>query len=236
VKVNQYEAILRKAWSTNARTKHFEFEVNGGERFEFVPGQYITIDVEIDGEDCARSYSVASAPRPDNSFELCLNLIPGGIITPWLFNLKAGDRIQFTGPSGHFHLRQPVDPVSAFIATGTGIAPIRAMLQELHTRPLSGEVWLIFGVRTQADILYREEFEKFTQDDPNFHFVPVVSRPRAGWAGETGHVQGPIAKYLAGRQGFHAYICGAGKMVEEVRRLLRSMGYDSAALSSERFD
>ena len=236
MKNSHHIAHLRNVWYTNDRTKHFEFEIENGSEFDYRPGQFISMDVQIDGKECVRSYSVASSPHHDNRFDLCLNIIPHGLVSPWLFHLKPGDAIQFQGPFGLFTLRQPLDPVSAFIATGTGIAPIRAMLQYLYQEPNPSEVWLLFGVRHEADILYRGEFEKMARENPGFHFVPTLSRPHPGWTGHTGYVQKQIARYLSGKRGLHAYVCGLKKMVDDVCRQLRAMGYDEAALSFEKYD
>jgi CDP-4-dehydro-6-deoxyglucose reductase len=234
-----HEASLLNVWYTNERTKHFEFE--SSDDFDYKAGQYISMDVKLEGQQCVRSYSIASSPHHDNRFDLCLNIIPRGLVSPWLFHLKRGDKIQFTGPYGLFTVREPLDPVSAFIASGTGISPMRAMLQYLHQpsnlAALSGkEIWLIFGVREEADILYRHEFEQMARENPGFHFVPTLSRPAADWSGHCGYVQKQAARYLAGKAGFHAYICGLKEMVDDVRLQLEDLGYDPTALSYEKYD
>jgi len=231
-----HEAFLRNVWNTNERTKHFQFQISNGHRFDFHPGQFISLDIELDGRKVRRPYSIASAPRADNGFDLCLNMLPEGRVSSWLFHLKAGDRIGFSGPFGFFSLREPPDPVSAFIATGTGIAPIRAMLQQLYSRPHDSEVWLIFGVRKESDILYRQEFEQMAGGHPGFHFIPTLSRPDPGWTGHTGYVQQHVVRYLAGKKGFHAYLCGLRKMIDDAAQEFRAMGYDSKALSYEKYD
>jgi len=233
---SRHEAFLRNVWNTNERTKHFQFQISNGHRFDFRPGQFISLDIELDGKKVRRPYSIASAPRADNGFDLCLNMLPEGRVSSWLFHLKPGDRIGFSGPFGFFALREPPDPVSAFIATGTGIAPIRAMLQQLYSRPYDSEVWLIFGVRKESDILYREEFEQMAGEHPNFHFIPTLSRPDPGWTGHTGYVQQHVVRYLAEKDGFHAYICGLRKMIDDATQEFRAMGYDRKALTYEKYD
>jgi len=236
VNTARHSASLRNVWNTNDRTKHFEFETANGSRFEFRPGQYISLDFKVGGERLTRAYSVASSPHHDNRFDLCLNIVLGGHVSPSIFDLKPGDRIQFRGPFGQFVLRQPPDPVSAFVATGTGVAPLRSMVQYLFQEKCSSEVWLIFGVREEADILYRHEFEQLAREHENFHFIPTLSRPGPRWQGHTGYVQKQIDRYLRGKQGFHAYVCGLGKMVNDVRHQLRAMGYDAKSLSCEKYD
>ena len=236
VNTSRHLASLRNVWNTNDRTKHFEFETANGSGFEFRPGQYISLDFYVNGEKATRAYSIASSPHHNSRFDLCLNIVLGGHVSPSVFDLKPGDQIRFRGPFGRFVLREPLDPVSAFIATGTGIAPLRSMVQYMFQKPCSSEVWLIFGVREEADILYREEFEALAQQHPNFYFIPTLSRPGAHWTGHTGYVQQQVDRYLRGKQGFHAYICGLKKMVNDVRHQLRSLGYDAKALSCEKYD
>jgi ferredoxin-NADP reductase len=233
---SRHEAFLSNVRYTNERTKHFQFQISNGHRFDFRPGQFISLDIELDGRKVRRPYSIASAPRSDNGFDLCLNMLPEGRVSSWLFNLKPGDKIGFSGPFGFFSLHEPLDPVLAFVATGTGIAPIRAMLQQLYSRPHGSEVWLIFGVRQERDILYRDEFEKMAGEHPGFHFVPTLSRPESGWTGHTGYVQQHVVRYLAGKNGLHAYLCGLRKMIEDVAQEFRALGYDPKALSYEKYD
>ncbi|HEV2178605.1 MAG TPA: FAD-dependent oxidoreductase [Terriglobia bacterium] len=236
-----YEARLLGSAYTNDRTKHFAFELANGSDFDYEPGQFIAMAAEFEGRQILRDYSIASSPHHDNRFELCLNIIPEGRVSAWLFGIQPGDKVEFCGPFGMFTLRQPLDPVSAFIATGTGIAPIRAMLQYLYHQPGASlaagrELWLIFGVRGESDILYRAEFEKMARDNSGFHFIPTLSRPGGDWQGHTGYVQKQVRKYLAAKQGFHAYICGLKKMVDDVRLELQAMGYGPKSQSYEKYD
>ena len=232
----RHHAQLRDVWNTNNRTKHFVFETAPGSQFEFRPGQYISLEFRGNGRSLRRAYSVASSPHHNNQFDLCLNVVLGGHVSPSVFDLKPGDSIEFRGPFGQFVLREPPDPTSAFIATGTGIAPLRSMVQYLFQRGCSSEVWLIFGVREEADILYRDEFEQLARAHSSFHFIPTLSRPSPSWTGHTGYVQEQVKRYLEGKQGFHAYICGLKKMVNDVRHQLRAMGYGPQALSCEKYD
>src|SRR5437879_4265233 len=107
--------------------RHFVFEAEGAPLC-FVPGQFVSLTAEIEGSLITRAYSLASAAG-GSRFELCLNRVAEGKFSPFLFDLQPGDQIQMTGPWGSFIFRQPVED-SILIATGTGIVPFRAMLQE----------------------------------------------------------------------------------------------------------
>lgn len=231
-----HQAILRRVWGAESGTRHFEFEMANGQRLEFRAGQFISLYLGRNGCRIARPYSIA-ARRTGGRFELCVSLTPADPEAgSWFRSARPGDEIEFSGPFGAFKLSETPSPVSAFIGTGTGIAPLRAMLQELYRFHSPEEVWLIFGARRESDILYREEFEQLAREHSSFHFIPTLSRPGPDWKGHRGYVQDAIAKYLARKPGLHTYVCGSPEMVEGVGALLRSLGYPPEAISVERFE
>ena len=119
--------------SETAQCYHFEFVVEGQERFHFAPGQFVSgVAVDAQGKEQTRAYSMASAPR-ENRFELCVNRIQNGFFSNRLADLPdlpVGATIQIHGPHGDFTLREPLTD-SILVATGTGIAPMRSFLQWL---------------------------------------------------------------------------------------------------------
>src|SRR5919204_3357537 len=153
-------AELARAVPLSDRTKHLEFRVREVPEFKFVAGQFISVKTTHDGKELTRAYSIASAPRGNSSFDLCLNRVPQGFFSNYLCDLPEGSEIRFHGPHGYFVLKQPVRN-SILIATGTGIAPIRGMLEWLFAEPSrhGGHGFLlIFGRRFEADIYYHDEF------------------------------------------------------------------------------
>ena len=159
--------------------RHFEFEALGVERLEFVPGQFTSFTAMIEGKEITRAYSLASAPSGSNRFELCLNRVDHGHLSPRLFDMKPGDCIAMRQPLGMFVLRQQPLRDSIFIATGTGIAPFRSMLQA-HLKASPSAFTLLFGVRYESHLLYREEFEAMARGHANFRFWPTLTRPDPG--------------------------------------------------------
>ncbi len=235
----KYRAALRRVVELTPTTKHFEWEVVAGGRFEFVAGQFISMTLERNGEQHTRAYSIASPPRGDSRFDLCLNRVLGGMFSNYLSDLAPGATLDFTGPHGFFTVQSPVERDLVFIATGTGIAPIRGMFADLFARNLlaSHETWLLFGVRYPETILYREEFEQLAAVQANFHFVPTLSRPPAGWRGRTGYVQKQLREMFAGRKDFNAYLCGLKAMVDDVRKILKEeLGLDRKQIRYEKYD
>jgi CDP-4-dehydro-6-deoxyglucose reductase len=217
--------------------RHFGFEALGVERLEFVPGQFTSFTEVIEGKEITRAYSMASAPSGSNRFELCLNRVEPGHLSPRLFDMKPGDRIQMRQPLGMFVLRRPARD-SIFIATGTGIAPFRSMLQA-HLKPSSPTFTLLFGVRYESHLLYREEFEEMALTYANFQFWPTLTRPDAGWKGRQGRVQAHLTEavtLLGERRDVDFYLCGLKEMVDEVRGILKGQGFDRKQIFYEKYD
>jgi ferredoxin-NADP reductase len=214
--------------------RHLVLEVEDAGSFSYVPGQFASLTAEINGSPITRAYSFAS-PASGNRIELCLNRVPQGKFSPYLFEMQPGDRIQMTGPWGGFIFRQPVED-SILVATGTGIVPFRAMLQDQLSRDTVHQFTLIFGVRYERTLLYREEFEQLARDHPNFHFRPTLSRPKPEWAGRTGHVQEHLFEAIGDRRDVNIFICGLKAMVDDVRSILKSSGFDRKRIICEKYD
>lgn len=217
---------------------HFEFEVPGVEDFSFTPGQFISVIDREDGKEVTRAYSIAS-PRGGNRFALCLNRVEDGIVSPWLFRLQPGDEVEMHEPLGYFTLRHPGHR-AVFVATGTGIAPFRSMLLD-HLPKTQPHITLLFGVRYEQGLLYREELEHLAAQYETFRFLPTVTRPTESWTGRTGRVQAHLDEALAIRTPeelatVDVYICGLKEMVDDVRKELKQRGFDRKQIIYEKYD
>lgn len=217
---------------------HFEFEVPDLQSFSFTPGQFISVIDREDGREVTRAYSIAS-PRAGNRFALCLNRIEDGIVSPWLFGLKPGDEVEMHEPLGYFTLRHPGHR-AVFVATGTGIAPFRSMLLD-HLPRTQPDITLLFGVRYEEGLLYRDELESLAEEYPSFRFIPTITRPTASWTGRTGRVQQHLDEALAIRTPdelltLDVYICGLKEMVDNVRKELKQRGFDRKQIVYEKYD
>src|SRR5690606_39268500 len=135
-----------------------------------------------------RSYSIASWPDGTNEFELCIVLLEGGLGTHYLFEqVGVGSTVMFRGPLGVFTLPETIEKDLYFICTGTGIAPFRSMLHHVlrHNIPHKN-IYLVFGTRTRANLLYVEEMVQLAGAIPQLHYLPILSREQ--WEGRTGYV------------------------------------------------
>ena len=190
--------LVQKACiSESAQCYHLEFALDEQPDFDFEPGQFIsTLAVDGRGKTQTRAYSIASAPN-ENRFELCVNRVEGGFFSNHLCDLPEGDTVQVHGPHGNFTLRSPVTD-SIFVATGTGIAPMRAFTQWLfpeqgehagEDRSQGKDFWCIYGTRHESELYYRDYFDRIAAEHENFHYVATLSRAGEEWSGRRGYVQ-----------------------------------------------
>lgn len=232
-----------RAVQLSEHTRHLEFAVQQVDRFDFIPGQFLSLVAPKEGREITRAYSIASAPYHSNRFDLCLNRVDGGFFSNLLCNIKEGEIVHFHGPHGMFTLRDPLKD-SIFVCTGTGVAPIRGFIQWLFANPQRSqghEFWLVFGTRYEEGILYRDFFEQVTAQYPNFHYVVTLSRPSDSWQGPRGYVQEHVRAIVESLPGercaqLNAYICGLNTMVKANRQLLAELGFEKKSVIYERYD
>jgi ferredoxin-NADP reductase len=217
----QTARLVQKACiSESAQCYHLEFAIDGVADFPYPPGQFIsTVANDPRGKSQTRAYSIASAAQ-GNRFELCVNRVEGGFFSNHLCDLPEGGAVQVHGPHGNFTLREPLTD-SIFVATGTGIAPMRAFTQWLF--PESGEragedrsegkhFWLVYGTRHESELYYRDYFERIANEHSNFHYITTLSRPGEEWLGHRGYVQeflAPIVETRSAAQSSSAAQTGA---------------------------
>lgn len=227
-------ARLIRSREIGPEVREFLFEAMGVETLEFTPGQFVSFSSTHLGRPVTRAYSIASAPN-GNRFELCLNRVKEGLLSPWLFGMAPGAEIEMQGPLGYFGPRQPFRD-SLLVATGTGIAPFRSFLMSGQVLDSGARITLLFGARYEAGLVYRELFEDLAKRRPGFLFLPTVTRPAADWTGRTGRVQQHLEEALAGRKDIDVYLCGLKAMVDDVRTLLKQRGFDRKQIIVEKYD
>lgn len=214
--------------------RHFVFQVPEVQELPFKPGQFVSFKQTFGGREFTRAYSIASRPN-GNRFELCLNMVEGGTFSPYLFAMKPGDSVEMTPPLGFFVIRNPAKS-ALFVATGTGIAPFRSMVPEYLGHPDAKDLTLLFGVRYHNSIYYGEEFETLARQRSNFRFWPTLSRPEPFWTGRSGHVQIHLLEAIGDQRDMDVYICGLKAMVDDVRAILKALGFDRKQIIFEKYD
>ena len=190
----------------------------------FKAGQFLSFEVGRDAlqRTIIRPYSIASPPGRPDVITLLFNLVPGGPGSTYLFSLKEGDETQFKGPTGAFYLRDDLTRDHLFVATGTGIAPIRSMLFALAERGFPRPVTLYWGLRSQRDLYYQDDLAALAH--PNFAPLTTLSRPEDGWPGERGRVTRLVEERIASVKNLAVYLCGNEGMLKDVTAVLQKKG------------
>jgi len=188
------------------------------ERMQFKAGQYIEFLLK-DGK--RRAYSMASAPHSDELLALHIRHMPGGLFTDQVFGtLKEKDILRFEGPLGTFFLREDSQKPIVMLASGTGFAPIKAMIDHWAHQESTRPVTLYWGGRRPADLYMNALCEEWSKTLPNFRYIPVISDalPEDNWTGRTGFVHKAVMQDLQNLFDYQVYACGAPIMVEAAQR------------------
>lgn len=228
------KAVLLSTRELAPDVHHFVFTVPELEQLHFKAGQFVSFTEMLAGKKITRPYSIASLPN-GNQFELCLNLVQEGLFSPFLFHMKTGDTVEMSAPLGFFVIRNPAKE-ALLIATGTGIAPFRGMVPEYLSHSQAQQLTLLFGVRHERSIYYGDEFEELARRHSNFNFWPTLSRPEPTWEGRTGHIQVHLLEAIGDRRDMDVYICGLKIMVDDVRAILKGLGFDRKQIVFEKYD
>lgn len=202
------------------------------ERLQFLPGQYIDFLLK-DGK--RRSFSLANAPEEDALLELHVRHVAGGEFTEHVFNtMQVKDIMRINGPLGSFFLRESDKP-AIFLATGTGFAPIKSILNHAFHHETDRPLVLYWGARTLQDMYLAELASQWQQLHGDFTFIPVLSQAGADWPGRTGYVQDAVLADFSDLSGYQVYACGSPAMVDAARKACLGHGLPEDEFFSDAF-
>ncbi len=231
-----YKVLLEASEDLAPRNKNLRFSIEEGKTMRFRAGQFVQMFIPYEGKIRRTSYSIASAPQRETGFDLCVTHVDGGVSSTFLHNLKEGDEVQAMGPLGKFTLPASLPRDVVFIATGSGIAPFRSMINDLIAQKTERKIQLLFGNRYIADVLYRKEWEALAAANPNFSHFFTLSRGEPEWRGARGYVQEKIAEFVPDPARKDFYICGLVKMIDGVTEKLKALGVPAEQIHFERYD
>jgi CDP-4-dehydro-6-deoxyglucose reductase len=193
-------------------------QLPANETLKYRAGQYIEFMLR-DGK--RRSYSLASPPDQDQPLSLHIRHMPGGLFTDQVFGtMKERDILRFEGPMGTFFVREDSDKPMVLLASGTGFAPIKAIVDHLRAQGSQRQMTLYWGGRRPQDLYMDALCREWAATLPNFKYVPVLSNllPEDHWAGRTGFVHQAVMADLPDLSGHQVYACGAPIMVESAKK------------------
>jgi CDP-4-dehydro-6-deoxyglucose reductase, E3 len=195
-----------------------QLKLPANERLQFLAGQYI--DFLLKGGE-RRSFSMANAPHSDDLVELHVRQVAGGSFTEHVFGkMKERDILRMEGPLGSFFLREDSPKPIVFVASGTGFAPIKSILETAFYKKIQRPMVLYWGARRPKDLYLDPLPQKWALEHPNFRYVPVISeaRPEDSWSGRSGFVHRAVMEDFPDLSAHQVYACGVPIMVDSARR------------------
>lgn len=239
--IKPFLATLETSYMITPTVKHFVFRAEDSCTFDYLPGQFITIQFEVDEKTLRRSYSIASPPEKNNRIEFAAGFVNAGPGSEYLFHLAPEQTVHMTGPFGRLVLKDPVPKRYVFVATSTGITPYRAMIPALKKRLTENpglQIVILQGVQKQADVLYRDEFIALAQAFPQVDFRMQLSRESASNLDVreySGYVQSAFSSLNLNPEHDLVYLCGNPSMIDESFEALKNLGFEIQHIIREKY-
>jgi len=195
-----------------------QLQLPSNDAFAYRAGQYVEFILR---DGARRSYSMANAPHLGPGLEMHIRHMPGGKFTDHVFSdMKEKEILRIEGPYGSFFLREDTEKPIILLASGTGFAPIKAMIEHMKFAEITRTATLYWGARRPADLYMHDWVSAQIESMPNLHYVPVVSDPTPDdqWSGRTGFVHLAVLEDFPDLSGHQVYACGAPIVVDSARR------------------
>ncbi len=207
--------------------------------FVYLPGQFLNIQLEIEGKRVTRCYTIASSPSWKEGCEITVKRNPNGRVSRYLHDsVHIGDELKVTAPAGKFTFNGSESTGIVLIAGGVGITPLMSVLRYLGDALWDGDVYFFVVARTQQDIIFRDELVRLAQRMPRMRlFITLTQEPAdSGWSGERGYLRiETLARVVDDLKEIPIHICGPNPMMEETRQMLINYGVPAAHVKTEAF-
>jgi Na+-transporting NADH:ubiquinone oxidoreductase subunit F len=236
--VKEYKAIVSSSIQVTHDIKEINLDLIEPKEINQRPGQYIQIQAIGPDGPVFRAYSISSASYEKNKVQLVVRLIPGGIASTYIHNLKESDEVIFTGPYGEFKLSEDEKVDVVCVGGGAGMAPMANIIYSIYDRWPNRKCYLFFGCRTTQDIFYLESFEELAKKHPNFEVCYGLSDPLdedEKWHGDTGFIHLSVDKRLEVNPRQTAFLCGPPPMIEAVTEVLKQKGIKDENIFYDKF-
>ena len=207
--------------------------------FEYVPGQFLNLQLMIAGERVNRSYTIASSPTRTHACELSIKREPMGLASRFLHDqIKPGDTLKVSGPAGRFVFTGQGAPGVLLIAGGVGITPLMSILRYLTDRAWSGEIYFLIVAKTENDLIFEDELRWLQRRLPRFKVSVTLTRCAGDsmWNGERGRATASLlGRFVPNLTHLPIFLCGPNEMMDATRELLSGMGVSPDQIKTEAF-
>lgn len=229
-----YKARVTEKQLFNNKFLKVHLELVDPPRIEFAAGQYMLLSVP--GVDEKKSYSITSTPDMSHAVEMLVDVTPGGTGSDYLRDVEIGADVEFRAPVGHFVVAEDGAERLVFVATGSGISPIHAMildqlLNKKDTRPIT----LYWGLRSVEEMFWEEDFNQLDSEYENFAMEIILSQPPEGWKLSQGYVTDLLDKRIEDYTKAGYYLCGNSEMINDAKELLAGKGVNESLVYTEKF-
>ena len=219
--------------------KTFRFtNPGGGVPFIHLPGQFVTVEADIEGKSVKRSYTIASSPTQRRYIELTIKREEKGVMSRYMHDhLKVGDEVAVGGPAGFFTFTGMEAKDVVLIAGGVGITPMMSVLRYLADCDWPGDIFFIYGCRTTDDFIFADELAYLQKRLPNLQVVATMTRTQGSpWAGARGRItRSLIEEAIPNVAGRRIHLCGPPAMMDIVKASLRELGTPPEQIKTEAF-
>ncbi|GAX40417.1 hypothetical protein NIES4075_13820 [Tolypothrix sp. NIES-4075] len=229
--------------------KTFRFVADPPVLFSYKPGQFVTLDLEINGEEISRSYSISSTPSRPHTLEITVKRVPApvdcepdtpkGLVSNWLHdNVTPGSIIKLNGPLGKFTCFANPSQKLLLISAGSGITPMMSMSRWLCDTGANCDIIFFHCARSPRDIIYRHELEMMSARYPNFHLAVSTTRNEPGhsWLSLTGRLDPAMLQVVAPDYRIRTvYVCGPDTFMEGTKQMLESISFPMQNYYEESF-
>ncbi len=232
---------VTKIFQETYNVKTFRFQpIAGGELpFRYQPGQYLNIQLPVDGKVVRRSYTIASSPTNTSYCEISVKREDLGLGSRFLHDrVSEGAILDIAAPAGRFVFEESKHSAVTLIAGGVGVTPLMSLARSLTERSWPGDIYFVFVARSPCDIIFRDELQRMAERFPNLHLHITLTdvKPEDNWQGATGRLTEQVLQNVVPTIVQHpAHVCGPGPMMDGTCELLRKIGVPDDLIFTEAF-
>lgn len=216
----------------------FELATSTGQCFEYFPGQFVSVGVEISGKTHWRAYSISSSPTQPQTLAITVKRVAGGLVSNWLLaNFQPGMHLPALAPAGEFGLDgRPLPEAVLFFSAGSGVTPMYAMSQHLLESRAEVEIHFFHSARSEADFIFATELLALAAQQQNFFLHLFLTRPEGVIESHHGRLDAErLASLLPRGKTMSAWLCGADSYMDDVSNWLQQAGVPEQAIHRESF-
>ena len=234
------ELVCRAVRDETADVRSFTFSARASRRFTYLPGQFITFEIPLDGGTVQRSYTIASTPTRPHSLTITVKRVPGGPVSNWLHDrLRPGMALRASGPLGSFSAALHPARKYLFLSAGSGITPLMSMARAHFDLGDPADILFVHSARSPTDLIFRAELAELARGRGSFRSIAFceADSPGESWNGLRGRLSLPALRLVA--PDFlerTVFTCGPAPYMAAVRAILDEAGFDRARYHEESFD